>query len=336
MPPHILDLTEAQLRDALSAHGARPFVARQILEWVHAKQCLDPTSFSNVSAELRTWLASAFDWSLPAIARRVPAADGSERCLLQLPDGATVEMVIMPSAERVTLCVSSQVGCKMACAFCATGGLGFRRHLSAAEILGQVILANQLLGERRVTNVVFMGMGEPLDNLDATLHAGRVLIEGFGLSRHRVTISTVGVVPGIRRMAAEFPMRLAVSLHAATDGLRSELIPVNQRWPLADLKQALLDYPRDRNGITFEYILLRGINDSLRHAKELVRFVHGLKAKVNLIPFNSHPGSAFAPSEREDIERFQAYLAARSIPAPVRYSRGGDASAACGQLVGQG
>lgn len=334
--PHILDLTMSQLASRLEEElSVRPFVARQVRGWAVTKGILHPELFSDLAPAVRLWLRDNFSWDLPAVTARVVApSDGTERWLLKLRDDCSVEMVVMPSDDRVTLCISTQVGCKMGCRFCATGGMGFRRNLSSGEILGQILLANASLQPRRVTNVVFMGMGEPLDNVDAVIPAGRALIGEMGLSKHRVTISTVGVVPGIRRLAEEYPMRLAVSLHAASDEKRDSLIPVNRSWPLADLKDALLAYPRGRHGLTFEYIMLKGINDSAEDVKLLVRFLHGLKAKVNLIPYNAQGADApFQASTAASMRAFQEYLSARSIPAPIRYSRGSDIAGACGQLA---
>ncbi|MCB1135920.1 MAG: 23S rRNA (adenine(2503)-C(2))-methyltransferase RlmN [Chlamydiia bacterium] len=338
--PYALDLEEADWVQWLKSLGKPSFVAKQIRRWLFSQGVADPAAFSNLAKELRALLAESFRWGLADVDTRLDSSDDSEKFLLLTHDGLFTEMVLMPSPNRVTLCVSSQVGCRMGCTFCQTGKLGLQRNLSRGEILAQLVLANQRLAERgedrRVTNIVFMGMGEPLDNFDELVAACRTMIdpEAFGLSKHRVTVSTSGLVPEIRRLGEELPVRLAISLHSPDDERRSRLMPVNRTYPLAELKQALLEYPSPkRYGITFEYVMIKGENDSLWHAKKLVTFLHGLKAKVNLIPMNHFPGNPMAAAEAEQIRSFQEYLAQRSIPAPVRYSRGQDVSGACGQLA---
>lgn len=319
-----------------TAHAVPAYMARQIFQWIFQKGCVDPTSFSNVPIKIRELLKEELCWDVPHIESRLVSSDGSEKFLLKTFDSLLIEMVLMPYAERVTLCVSSQVGCRMGCAFCQTGKMGYKRDLGAGEILAQVLIAQRALGERRLSNVVFMGMGEPLDNYDNVVAACRVMLDpmGFALSKRRVTISTAGLVEAIRRLGRELPIRLAISLHAVEDEQRSALMPVNRKFNLAQLKAALLEYPYEKNhGITFEYLMIAGVNDSLEHAKKLVRFLHGLKAKVNLIPVNHFPGMEMRPSEKGVLEQFQAYLSARSIPAPIRHSRGQDVSGGCGQLA---
>lgn len=337
---YALDQTEAGWRDWFARAGGQPFQARQVHEWIWRHGILDPQQFTNLPLSYRTRLVEEFEWGLFPIDSRLPSCDGSEKFLLRTRDNLFTECVLMPSEQRVTLCVSSQVGCRMGCTFCQTGRMGFSRHLTTGEILGQLLLANQQLvakGEtRRVTNVVFMGMGEPLDNYQNVVEACRVMLDPrlFGLSKHRVTVSTSGLVPEIRQLGQDLPVSLAISLHSAEDTHRSAMMPINRRYPLAELKQALLDYPvQTRHGITFEYVMIRDVNDSLAHAKKLVKFLHGLQAKVNLIPMNPYPGNAMEASEAERIRAFQSYLSERSIPAPVRYSRGRDVSGACGQLA---
>lgn len=338
--PYALDQSQEQWACWLKAKGAKPFHAQQLLEWQLVHGVMDPAQFTTLSLALRELLVAEFDWSLPKIDCNLKSVDGSEKLLLLLRDGRLTECVLMPSEKRITLCVSSQVGCRMACTFCQTGRMGFSRQLSAGEILAQIVLANQRLKEngveQRVSNVVFMGMGEPLDNYDHVVAACRLMIDPryLGLSKNRVTVSTSGLVPEIRRLGQDVPVSLAISLHAADDAHRSRLMPINRRYPLSELKQALLEYPiQTRHGITFEYVLIRDENDSQLHAKQLVKFLHGLKAKVNLIPMNPHPGNPMEASDAERIRAFQLYLSERGIPAPVRYSRGQDVSAACGQLA---
>jgi 23S rRNA (adenine2503-C2)-methyltransferase len=338
--PSALDFSEVQWKAWCVEAGAKAFAAAQIMQWIFVKGVLDPRSYTNLAPALRERLAAAFDWSLPYVDTRLPSSDASEKILWKTREGLFAECVLMPSENRVTLCVSSQVGCRMACTFCQTGRMGLSRNLTRGEILAQLLMANARLSElgetRKVTNVVFMGMGEPLDNYDEVVAACGVMIDErfFGLSKHRVTVSTSGLVPEIERLGADLPVALAISLHSADDEQRSSMMPVNRRYPLAELKRALLAYPaHTRHGITFEYVMIAGKNDTLAHAKKLVKFVHGLKAKVNLIPLNPHPGSGMESTDPDAMRAFQKYLGDRSIPAPVRYSRGQDVSGACGQLA---
>lgn len=338
--PYALDQTEDQWATWLLATGGKRFQAKQLVEWIFRHGVIDPAQFSNLALPLRDRLIADFDWSLPRIDCTLSSTDSSEKMLLITHDGLLTEIVLMPSENRVTLCISCQVGCRMGCTFCQTGKMGFGRNLTSGEILAQLMIGNKRLQERgldrTVTNVVFMGMGEPLDNYEEVVAACRRMIDPklFGLSKNRVTVSTSGLVPEIRRLGQDLPVSLAISLHSADDAHRSSIMPINRRYPLAELKQALLEYPiQNRNGITFEYVMIRGVNDSLLHAKRLVSFLHGLKAKVNLIPMNPYPGNAMESSDAERIRDFQKYLTDRSIPAPVRYSRGQDVSGACGQLA---
>lgn len=338
--PYALDLSETAWKEWCVAQGAKPFLGSQIIEWMTRKNCLNPEQFSNISLPLRARLLEDFDWSLPGIDTLLKSDDESEKILLKTHDGLFTECVLMPSENRVTLCVSSQVGCRMACTFCQTGKMGLSRNLTRGEILAQIIIANRRLIERgddrRVTNIVFMGMGEPLDNFDEVVGACEVMLDEryFALSKHRVTVSTSGLVPAIEELGRRVPVSLAISLHSADEEQRSSMMPVNKKYPLAELKETLLRYPvQTRHGITFEYVMINGVNDSIPHAKKLVKFLHGLKAKVNLIPMNPHPGSEMVATDPERMREFQKYLTDRSIPAPVRYSRGQDVSAACGQLA---
>ncbi len=339
--PFALDYTEEnRWRAWLATVGAPAFTAKQIVNWMFQQQVTDPQQFTNLSASLRDQLQQGFRWQLPIVDQGLKSADGSEKLLLITHDGLFTETVVMPSENRVTLCLSSQVGCRMGCTFCQTGKIGFKRNLSSGEILSQILIGNQRLkamgDDRQITNVVFMGMGEPLDNYKEVVNACRTMIDPkfFGLSKHRITISTSGLVPELRRLAIDLPVRLAISLHSADDIRRSSLMPVNRKYPLEELKKALMEYPApSRYGITFEYVMIQDENDSLADAKKLVKFLHGIKAKVNLIPMNHFPGSSLSSSEQERIDTFQKYLSDRSIPAPVRYSRGQDVSAACGQLA---
>lgn len=335
----IFSVEEIDLANWFCEFGGKSFWARQTFRWIFEKRVFDPLRYTDLPPAFRERLAQTYLFELPILDSALKSVDGSEKILLTLADGGAVECMLMPTADRVTICVSSQVGCKMGCSFCQTGRLGFMRNLSKGEILSQVLWCYKRLlergDERRITNVVFMGMGEPLHNYDNVMSACKVLLAEhyFGMSKHRVTISTCGLVPEIRKMAAEIPLRLAISLHSADQLQRMELMPIAGVHTLEDLKAALLEYPAGRDGITFEYIMLDGVNDSIAHAKKLVKFVHGLKAKVNLIPMNEHPGLDLKPSSTEALKAFQKYLADRSIAAPVRYSKGADVSGACGQMA---
>ncbi len=337
-----LHMSEKDWSEWFVSNGDKPFRGRQMMDWLYIRHSFSPNEFSNITKNLREKLASEFDWSLPLIDTLLPSDDGSEKILLKLHDGLFAECVLMPSDNRVTLCVSSQVGCRMACTFCQTGKMGLTRNLTMGEILIQVVIANKRLIEknilnRRVTNIVFMGMGEPLDNYDNVVNACKAFIDPklFGLSKHKVTVSTSGLIPEIIRLGNDVPVALAISLHTADDTQRSGMMPVNKKYPLEELKKALLEYPiQTRHGITFEYVMIQGSNDSIAHAKKLVKFLHGMKAKVNLIPMNPHPGAVnMVATDYDQMREFQKYLTERSIPAPVRYSRGQDVSAACGQLA---
>ena len=321
-------------------HGLQRFIASQIYQWIFQKEVINPEKFSNIHLAIRNKLIENFNWDLPKIDSHLISKDTSEKFLLQTKDDHLFEMVLMPYDNRATLCISSQVGCKMGCTFCQTGKMGLKRNLSSGEILSQIVLANISLKEKgfkqKVSNIVFMGMGEPLDNFDEVVKACSIMIDplAFSLSSSRVTISTSGLVPEIRKLAKVLPVRLAISLHNADDSKRSAMMPINRKYNLNELKKALLEYPASsKHGITFEYVMIEGENDSISDAKKLVKFLHGLKAKVNLIPINNFPGIEMLPSSAERIRNFQTYLSDRSIPAPVRYSRGQDVSGGCGQLA---
>lgn len=331
---YALDLSLKEWKQWCNLSQLPPFTASQIYHWIYQKYMLDPSQFSNLSTKARTLLQTSFTWDLPAIDSHLTSLDTSEKFLLKTGDGLLFEMVLMPYENRSTLCISSQVGCRMGCTFCQTGRIGFKRNLSSGEILSQILLAAQRGAQ--VTNIVFMGMGEPLDNYTEVVKACSIMIDpqALSLSSSRVTISTSGLVPEIRKLGQELPVRLAISLHTADEGKRSTLMPINRTYPLSVLKEALLSYPAPkRYGITFEYVMIQGENDSLADAKKLVHFLHGMKAKVNLIPINHFPGVAMEPSDAARIRAFQSYLTERSIAAPVRYSRGQDISGGCGQLA---
>lgn len=335
--PHGLTLTGDEISAFVKTTGEPAYRAAQIQDWIFKKRISSPDQMSSLSRNLREKLAAAFDWTLPATESVINGADGSTKLLFHSKRGF-IESVILRYENRTSLCVSSQVGCKLACSFCQTGKLGFMRHLTAGEILAQFAVAESMVRPegRHISHIVFMGMGEPLDNFEPVITAVNRLTQAeyYGLSRKNVTISTSGIVPRILELPTRTNAALAVSLHAATDELRSELMPINRKWPLADLKDSLLKYQKTTGDkITLEYILIKDKNCSIKEAKALIKFIHGLRVKVNLIPFNSHPGLDYQRPEDEEIRAFQKYLTERSVPAPVRYSKGLDVSAACGQLA---
>jgi 23S rRNA (adenine2503-C2)-methyltransferase len=333
-----LNQNRADWLEFFKGQGLPAFRATQASDWIFKQFAVSPDTMSNVSKELRQVLSDTFDWSLPEIVSALDSKDGSTKLLLRTHNGQYIESVILRYDGRVSLCVSSQVGCKMACSFCQTGKLGFFRNLSTHEIVAQYLIAARIVRAegRRLSHVVFMGMGEPLDNYDNVVKSVNMLVspDGFGLSARHVTVSTSGIVPKIKNLAQDCRCALAVSLHAARDDLRNELMPINRKWDLSTLKQALLEYQNiTGDKITFEYIMIKDKNCGLREAKDLMKFLHGFKSKVNLIPFNSHPGMPHDRPSDDDIRAFQVYLSERSIAAPVRYSKGLDVSGACGQLA---
>jgi 23S rRNA (adenine2503-C2)-methyltransferase len=291
---------------------------------------------TDLSLSLRERLSLEAEIGGVVVERIQESADGTRKLLLRLRDGYAIESVLIPDEDRLTLCVSTQVGCALACAFCATGKMGLKRHLRPGEIVDQVLRAGELAGgAREITNLVLMGMGEPLHNYDGTMAALRILCEekGLHLSPRRITLSTVGMVPQMLKLGEEIPVKLAVSLHAADDETRLRLMPINKRYDLSMLLDACRRFPRpQRQRITFEYVMLRGVNTSLEHADKLGRLLRGLPAKVNLIPFNEHPGAGFERPSDEEVTAFQERLLAHDIPVMVRATRGRDIAAACGQL----
>ena len=344
MMANLLDLDAAGLAAFFHAHGEKPFRARQVLQWVHQRREPDFARMSDLAKALRVKLAAAAVVQAPEIVGDHTAADGTRKWLLKVDGANAVEAVFIPEDGRGTLCVSSQAGCTLDCAFCSTGKQGFNRNLSAAEIIGQLWLANRALGihaggARAISNVVFMGMGEPMLNLDAVIPAARLMIDdnGYGLSRRRVTVSTSGVVPGMDRLAGECPVALAVSLHAADDALRDRLVPINRKYPIRQLLAACIRYleraPRDF--ITFEYVMLDGVNDSDAQAKALLGIASQVRCKFNLIPFNPFPDSGFKRSSPERIRRFAEVLQRAGLTVTTRKTRGEGIDAACGQLAGE-
>jgi 23S rRNA (adenine2503-C2)-methyltransferase len=345
---NLLGLTPAELEAFVVGLGEKPYRARQLLVWIYKRWVSDFAAMTDLGKALRAKLAAVAEIRPPEIVSEHASTDGTRKWLLRAgrSDGReqAIETVFIPEVGRGTLCISSQVGCALDCAFCSTGAQGFNRNLETAEIVGQVWLANQRLGsgpggERAVTNVVLMGMGEPLANYRNVLPALGLFLDdrGFDLSRRRVTLSTSGLVPQIYRLAEDTNVALAVSLHAPNDALRSELVPINRRHPIAELLTACWHYLDAQNGrsITFEYVLLDGVNDRPEHARELAALLVGHDAKVNLIPYNPFPGNRFRRSSPPAIEAFRDYLNSRGVTATVRRTRGDDIDAACGQLAGQ-
>jgi 23S rRNA (adenine2503-C2)-methyltransferase len=350
MTVNLLDFDATGLVNWFTQLGERPFRARQVLRWMHRAGCDDFEQMTDVAKSLRATLAQVAEIRGPQPMGDSIAADGTRKLLLDVGHGNAVETVFIPEAHRGTLCISTQVGCALECAFCSTGKQGFNRNLTTAEIIGQLWHANRTLGsvelddaanedERVISNVVLMGMGEPLANFDAVVAALRLMLDdhAYGLSRRRVTVSTAGVVPAMDRLRQEVPVALAVSLHAPDDGLRDRLVPLNRKYPLKTLMAACKRYLEDapRDFITFEYVLLDGVNDSDAHAQALLRLVHDVPSKFNLIPFNPFPNSGFRRSRPERVRRFQEILLAAGVVATVRKTRGDDIDAACGQLAGK-
>ena len=324
---------------AAQALGARPAQAENLWAALYRRLAAAPAELTEIDADLRARLDACARVDALALAAVHSAADGTRKLALRTDDGAIIEAVVIPGvvgeADRATLCVSSQVGCAMNCQFCLTAKMGLARHLSTAEIVEQVVLARRLFPETWISNVVFMGMGEPLHNLDAVIAATRILCDdrGLGLSARRVTVSTSGLIPAIQRFFAESPARLAVSINATTDAVRDAIMPVNRKYPLEALLAALRALPlRRRERVTLEYVLLADLNDTPDDAQRLAALVAGLPCKLNLIPFNPHPGSEFRRPDPERVLAFKAALQAHHLNTSIRTTRGDDRMAACGQL----
>jgi len=341
---NLLGLDRSALQEYFVALGVKEFHARQVLKWVYQRGVTDFSKMTDLGLSLRQTLSERAMLALPEKAGEQISEDGTWKWLFRLEDGNCIETVFIPEDDRGTLCVSSQVGCTLNCTFCATARQGFSRNLQASEIIGQLWLAGRLLadagyGPRAVTNVVMMGMGEPLLNYDAVVSAIRLMLDdlSFGLSRRRVTLSTAGVVPAIDRLAKDCPVSLAVSLHAVEDDIRDQLVPLNRKYPIDQLLHACRRFLNNdsRRRITFEYVMLDGINDSTDHARKLVRLLRDVPAKVNLIPFNSVEGIAYDCSPKLVIDRFREEVLAGGLMTITRRTRGADIAAACGQLAGE-
>jgi 23S rRNA (adenine2503-C2)-methyltransferase len=339
--PDLANLERRELEAALEERGHKRFHARQIFQWIYRRGVSDVAAMTDLSRDLRATLAAEFAVTTPQVVTRERSTDGTEKFLLQLVDGRQIESVFIPDTPSMTFCLSTQVGCAMACSFCLTGKMGLVRNLSAGEIVGQVrVLAGALDLRDRKFNIVLMGMGEPLHNYDETMRALRILNDehGFAMSPRRMTLSTVGVLPALDRMAREPIMpNLAISLHAPTDALRGELVPLNRKYGVADIIAACKRFPLSkRSRITFEYVLLAGVNDSPEDARKLAKLLSGVKSKVNLIPLNPAPGIPFERPSDAIVDRFAWTLAEHGLVVSVRKSRGRDIRAACGQLIVKG
>ena len=342
---NLLDLDLKSMRDFLVSIDEKPYRAEQIIQWIHQVGTCDFSRMSNLSKALRERLAQTTEFKLPEIVTSQQSPDGTHKWLLKLSCGNCIETVYIPEAKRGTLCVSSQVGCALNCSFCSTAKQGFNRNLSTGEIIAQVWIAvrelsqNQGAHDQQVTNVVMMGMGEPLLNFDAVVSAMDIMMDdrAYGLSKRRVTLSTSGVVPEMLRLRKHSPVALAVSLHAPNDELRNELVPINKKYPLAQLMKVCAEYFKDepRRVVTFEYVMLRGVNDQPEHAAQLIKLLHNVPSKVNLIPFNPFPMTSYECSTRERILAFRDQLMAKKIHTTIRKTRGKEISAACGQLAGE-
>lgn len=334
-------LSPEELTAWLAARNIAPFRAGQILRWIYGRQVDEFGAMTDLKKEIRSMLADHFAIPRLAVETVAESADGSRKYLFRLADGHTIETVLIPEKDHHTLCVSTQVGCAQGCGFCMTAAGGFRRNLTAGEIIAQIRDIRRDLGEapeKRLSNIVFMGMGEPLANYRNLVGALRIItddVNGLGFSTRRVTVSTAGLVPRMADLGRETDVNLAVSLNAADDETRNRLMPINRTYPLDGLLAACRDYPlKPRRRITFEYILMKGINDAPADARNLVKRLHPIRSKVNLIPFNAHPGSPFERPSPEAIDRFQKILLDANMTVIIRHSKGQDIGAACGQLRG--
>ncbi len=339
---NLFGLNRERLEALCAEADGKPYRAHQIMKWAYHQGCLDFDAMTNLSKTFRGWLAEHAEYALPEVIDTRRSRDGTIKWAVRVAGGSAVETVLIPDRGRNTLCVSSQVGCMLDCTFCSTGKQGFNGNLTTAEIIGQVWIANEELQRRgeAVTNVVFMGMGEPLLNFEPVLDACRILMDdlAFGISKRRVTVSTAGVVPGIYELAKHTDVSLAISLHAPNDELRNTLVPLNRKYPIAELLDACRHYVGglgERRTLTMEYTLMKGVNDSLEHARQLARLLRDVRCKVNLIPFNPFPASGFSRPDAVTVKRFQTYMMNEGYATMLRATRGDDISAACGQLVGQ-
>jgi len=341
---NLLNFNRAGLEAFFAELGEKPFRARQVMQWIYHRRVVDFEQMTDLSKAARSRLAAETCIALPEVALDSLSHDGTCKWLFRLKDGNSIETVFIPESDRGTLCVSSQVGCALDCSFCATGRQGFNRNLDTAEIISQVWLAMDLLARNpktrksRITNIVMMGMGEPLANLGQLVPSLELMMDdyGFGLSKRKVTVSTSGIVPAMDRLTEAVDVSLAVSLHATNDVLRDELVPINRKYPIEELMGACRRYVTGdrKKHVLFEYVMLAGVNDQPEHARELVRLLRDFPAKVNLIPFNPFPGSGYRCSDNVTIKRFQKILSDAGVLTLRRTTRGDDIAAACGQLAG--
>ena len=337
---NLLDFDREGLKAFFVGINEKPFRATQLLKWIYQEDVTNFDQMTNLSKTLRTYLKEHCTITAPEMLVEQIASDGTRKWAIEMSCGNRVESVFIPEEKRGTLCVSSQIGCALACTFCSTARQGFNRNLSVSEIIGQLYVAQKRLGQKiRITNVVMMGMGEPLLNFNNVVAAMNLMMDDFtfGLSKRRVTISTSGIVPAMNRLNEVCDVSMAVSLHAANDGLRDELVPINQKYPLKELMDSCREYAKQgpRKYITFEYVMLEGINDSVQDARQLVKLLKDVPSKINLIPFNPFPNSNYLCSPREVISRFKDVLYKAGIVTTIRKTRGEDIDAACGQLVGK-
>jgi len=342
---NLLGMDRQGLEDFFSSLGEKSFRASQVIKWIHQQGVSDFSQMTNIARQLREQLQQRAVIKSPEVVLDELSDDGTRKWVLQLEDGNQIETVYIPERDRGTLCVSSQAGCALDCSFCSTGRRGFNRNLTSAEIISQVWVATRLIEEvkkpgRKITNIVLMGMGEPLLNFDNVVKAVRIMMDDFayGLSKRRVTVSTAGVIPAMDRLGDILDMRLAVSLHAANDELRDQLVPLNKKYPLEELIAAckrFLDKQNSRSRITFEYVMLDGVNDSDSDARELIALLRGIPTMMNLIPFNPFEGSGYKTSSIKRIEKFSDRLIKAGMTTVIRRTRGDDIDAACGQLVGK-
>ncbi len=337
-PLNLLDLDRKAMERYFVSLGAKPFHGRNVFKWIHKHGVTDFDRMTDLSKRLRAQLRESAEVRLPEVVLEKPSADGTVKWVMELDDGQRVETVWIPDGRRSTVCVSSQVGCALDCAFCSTARQGFNRNLAVGEIVGQLWHATRIM-QRPPTNVVLMGMGEPLANFEPVVSALDIMQDdlAYMLSKYRVTVSTSGIVPNLYRLREVSDVSLAVSLHAPDNGLRDELVPINRKYPLESLIPACRDFIRGdkRRKITWEYVMLDGVNDSIAHAKALIRLLEGTPSKINLIPFNPFPGSPYRSSPPERIAAFRQRLLRAGIMTIVRKTRGDDIDAACGQLVGR-
>ena len=344
MKNNLLNYDLNGLTELFAQMGEKPFRAKQVMRWIHQAGAADFAEMTDLAKSLRAKLDEQAQVGVPALITSQESKDGTRKWLLDVGTGNGVETVFIPEADRGTLCISSQVGCALECTFCSTGRQGFNRNLTTAEIIGQLWWANKAMGgtpknERVISNVVMMGMGEPLANYENVVRSLSIMLDdhGYGLSRRRVTVSTSGMVPQMDRLKEDMPVALAVSLHASNDRIRDEIVPLNKKYPLKELMAAcqryLLKAPRDF--VTFEYVMLEGVNDQAVHARELIELVRDVPCKFNLIPFNPFPNSGYERSSADNIRVFREILQQAGLVVTVRKTRGDDIDAACGQLAGQ-